>query len=266
MAAVLTLTTDFGLRDAYVAAMKGQILRVHPTALLVDLTHEVPPQDVMTAAFLLRQTWSFYPEGTTHLVVVDPGVGTARRPLAMSYQGHTFVGPDNGLFALLLDGATPDALVVLDRPAYWGTPAPHPTFHGRDLFAPVAAHLAAGRTLTDVGTPADTLVPMRWALPIADQQGVRGWVMHVDHFGNCITNIHREVVEVRRGPRRLKGYAGSTILDGVHPTYAAVAEGDPLLVYGSSNHLEVAVNAGNASDLLGIRAGAPVNIVFLDEA
>lgn len=265
MSPLLTLTTDFGSRDAYVAAMKGVILSIHPAARLIDITHEVTPQDVMEAAFVLRQAVPFFPAGTVHLVVVDPGVGTRRRPLALRHGGHCFVGPDNGLFALLLDVAAPDELVVLDRPAFWRAPEACDTFHGRDIFAPVAAHLAAGRALAEVGTPAEALQPLHWALPIDDAQGIRGWIVHVDHFGNCVTNIPRPQFEHRRNGRPLKCFAGNAILTQVHPTYGAAETGEPLLLFGSSGFLEIAVNTGNASNLLDIRKGTPVNVVFLDE-
>ena len=263
MAPILTLTTDFGTRDAYVAAMKGVILSRCPDVRLVDVTHEVAPQEVLEAAFVLRGAAPHYPAGTVHLVVVDPGVGTARRAVALRHGGHRFVGPDNGLFALLLDGAAPDELVVLDRPAFWRTPEPSETFHGRDVFAPVAAHLAAGRALADVGTPIEALEPMHWALPIADGEGVQGWVVHVDRFGNCITNISRSLFEERRARRRVKCYVGSAVLKGIRPTYGAVAAGEALALFGSGDFLEIAVNAGNAAKLLGIRKGAPVNLVFV---
>ncbi len=265
MASLLTLTTDFGTRDAYVAALKGTILAIHPAACLVDISHQITPHDVMETAFVLRQAVPYFPPGTVHLVVVDPGVGTRRRPVALRHGGHVFVGPDNGLFALLLDDAAPDELVVLDRPAFWRTTQISGTFHGRDLFAPVAAHLAAGCTLDQVGTPAEALRPLHWALPIDDAQGIRGWIVHVDHFGNCITNITRAQFERRRDGRPLKCFVGNAILSQVHPTYGAAETGEPLLLFGSSDFLEIAVNTGNASNLLDIRKGTPVNVVFLDE-
>ena len=262
MPRTLTLTTDFGSKDAYVAAMKGVILQSCPEARLVDVTHEVAPQDVMEAAFVLRQAVPFFPEETVHLVVVDPGVGTERRPVALRAGDHFFVGPDNGLFSLVLDGEPPEALVALDAPDHWRTPEPSSTFHGRDIFAPAAAHLAAGRPLEALGSPIDALDTLRWALPITDAQGIQGWTVHVDHFGNCITNIPHTLFEKHRDGRPVKCYAGGTILSGVAPTYGAVAEGEPLLVFGSSGFLEVAVSGGNASKLLGIQKGESVNVVF----
>ncbi|GIV58420.1 MAG: hypothetical protein KatS3mg042_1333 [Rhodothermaceae bacterium] len=258
---LLTLTTDFGTRDAYVAAMKGTILSITPTVTLVDITHEIAPQDIMEAAFVLRDAVPYFPDGTVHLVVVDPGVGTDRRPVALRKGGHRFVGADNGLFPLLLDEG-PDEAVVLDRPAFWRTSAPSNTFHGRDIFAPVAAHLAAGHALHEVGTPTDTLTPLHWALPLIDDQGVQGWVVHIDRFGNCITNIPRDALEQARAGRAVKCFAGTTILQGIHRTYGDVADGEPLALFGSHDFLEIAVRGGNAAELLGIRKGAPVHLVF----
>lgn len=265
MSPLLTLTTDFGLRDAYVAAMKGTILAINPEAHLIDISHEITPHDVMEAAFVLGQAVPYFPPGTVHLVVVDPGVGTARRPVALRHDDQFFVGPDNGLFALLLANDAPDELVVLDQPAFWRVPDQCETFHGRDVFAPVAAHLAAGRALREVGAPIEALHPLLWALPIDDHQGVRGWIVHVDHFGNCITNIPRASFETLRDGRALKCYVGNAILNEVHPTYGAIETGEPLLLFGSSDFLEIAVNAGNAAHLLDIRKGTPVNVVFLEE-
>ncbi len=261
----LTLTTDFGLRDAYVAAMKGVVLGICPDVRMVDVTHEIAPQDVMEAAFVLRGAAPHFPDGTVHLVVVDPGVGTCRRPVALRRGAHWFVGPDNGLFPLVLDGAAPDEIVVLDEARFWRTGAPSATFHGRDIFAPAAAHLAAGTPLHVLGTPADALEPLRWALPITDEQGIQGWIVHVDHFGNCITNIPHDLLRRHRGGRSLTCYAGSAVLHHVRSTYGTVAQGEALLLVGSSGFLELAVNSGNAADLLDIRKGASVNVVFHDE-
>jgi S-adenosylmethionine hydrolase len=240
------------------------MLAVEPGLRLVDVTHLVEPQDVMGAAFLLRQALPYFPEGSVHLAVVDPGVGTARRPVAARFGGHHFVGPDNGLLALLLDGTEPEAVVVLDRPAFWRTPEPCRTFHGRDVFGPVAAHLAAGRALDEVGTPTDRYERLLWALPIADDEGVQGWVVHVDRFGNCVTNIPGSTLEEAPRGRRAKCYVGSSILHGVHGTYGDVAAGEPLALVGSSGCLEIGVNGGSAAALLSIQKGARVSLIYGD--
>ena len=261
---LLTLTTDFGLDDAYVAAMKGVALSIDAGLRLVDLSHGIGPQDVMGAAFVLREAAPFFPPGTVHLAVVDPGVGTERRALALRIGEQFFVGPDNGLFSLLLDGVQPDAIVVLDRPAFWRTPTPSATFHGRDIFAPAAAHLAAGRALAEIGSPTDEIKRLHWVQPLADDQGIRGWVVHVDRFGNAITNIPAALLAEHRGERSVKCYVGSTILAGVHRTYADVEAGEPVVLAGSSGLLEVGVRGGNAAQLLSIPNGGAVNVVFGD--
>ena len=259
---IVTLTTDFGLRDGYVAAMKGAMLSVAPGVRVVDVTHEVPAQDVMAAAFVLRQTAPFFPPDTVHLAVVDPGVGTPRRAVAArATVGGTpcrFVGPDNGLLPLLADGP-PDEAVVLDRPAAWRTPAPSATFHGRDVFGPVAAALAAGAALADVGGPAGELAPLHWPLPRVDAEGVEGMVLHIDRFGNCVTNIPREAVAGRGG---FKTYVGTAVLRRHAPSYGHVPAGEPLTLVGSSGHVEIAVNRGDAAALLSVSRGASVNLVF----
>jgi S-adenosylmethionine hydrolase len=250
---ILTMTTDFGFRDAYVPVMKGVIASIDPGVRVIDVTHDIAPQDVMEAAYVLRLAVPHYPPGTVHLVVVDPGVGTKRRCVALRKGDQKFVGPDNGIFSLLLNGETPDELVELDRAQYWRTNSPSRTFHGRDIFAPVSAHLASGRAIRDVGTSIDALDRLQWALPIHDEQGIQGWVVHIDHFGNCITNISRQAFEQNRRGRTMKCFVGNGILRDVVTTYGDVAAGEPLVLFGSSDYLEVAVNSGNASQLFDIQ-------------
>jgi len=271
---LITITTDFGNQDAYVPSMKGTMLSICPDARLVDVTHEISPQDVMEAAFVLRSTREHFPDDTIHLVVVDPGVGTDRRAVALRAEGQWFVGPDNGVFPLVLDQAPPDAVAELDDPAFWRDDSPSTTFHGRDIFAPAAAHIAAGRSVETLGSSVDALEPLQWARPSTAPQTVQGWIVHVDHFGNCITNIRRSTLAEAAGlddPAppldafpSLKAYVGNTVLEELHPTYGAVPEDDPLLLFGSTDHLEIAANGGNAAELLDIRKGDSVKFV-LDE-
>lgn len=272
-APVITITTDFGTEDGYVPAMKGTMLDICPEARFVDITHEISPQDVMEAAFVLRTACPYFPDDAVHLVVVDPGVGTDRRAVALRANDQWFVGPDNGVFPLVLNQAPFEAAVELNDPAFWRSDVPSTTFHGRDIFAPAAAHLAAGRSVNEIGTPLDTLEPLRWAAPSADAQTVQGWVMHIDHFGNCITNIRRSALAEAAGLNAaapleaippLKVYTGNTVLHELQPTYGAVPEGDPLLLFGSTDHLEVAANGGNAAELLDIRKGDSVRLLFED--
>lgn len=247
--------------------MKGVILSILPDARLVDISHEIAAQDVMEAAFVLQNAAWHFPEDTVHLVVVDPGVGTGRNALGVELNGQRFVGADNGLFTLLNTSNGEDwhgSAVLLDKPEFWYDPSPSSTFHGRDIFASVAAHLAGGKTLDDVGSRTSNVMRLRWATPFADEQGLQGWIVQVDHYGNCITNISRRVYETYDRARSPKCYVGTSILEGLCTTYDDATVGEPILLFGSSGYLEVAINRGNAARLLSIRKGDPINIVFSD--
>lgn len=245
--------------------MKGVILGINPAVNLVDISNNISAQDVMEAAFVLRNAALTFPEGTVHLAVVDPGVGTGRRPIALRYNDQFFVGPDNGLFSLLLSGKKPDVIVELNKPRFWRTPEPSPTFHGRDIFAPVAAHLTTGLTLTAAGSAIENLKSLHWALPITDERGVQGWIVHIDNFGNCITNITKDQFLKSQRTRPFKCYAGNAIIDCIHTTYEEVDSGDPTLLINSSDFVEIAIHRGSAARMLDIRKGTPVNLVFSDE-
>lgn len=273
---VITITTDFGTQDAYVPAMKGAMLSICPDVRLVDVTHQISPQDVMEAGFVLQSALPYFPDDSIHLVVVDPGVGTERKAVALKIDDQWFVGPDNGIFPLVLNEEQPDLIVELDEPEYWRIGSPSTTFHGRDIFAPAAAHLAAGRSLKDIGSPVESLKPLRWAQPSVAPGIVQGWIVQVDHFGNCVTNIRKSTLAeaaeldvdcptVDDFPS-VKGFVGSTILRELSETYGAVPEGDPLLLFGSTGYLEIAVNQGNAAELLDIRKGDSVKFVYADSA
>ena len=263
---IVTLTTDFGTSDGYVAAMKGTMLRINPYLHLVDVTHKIAAFDVMEAAFVLRQATPFYPEGTVHLAVIDPGVGSMRHGVALRHQGYYYVGPDNGMFALLLGSSKPETMTILDDLGIYREVQPSRTFHGRDIFAPAAALLASGHPIDRLGSPADALRPLHWALPIDDDQGIRGWIVHVDHFGNCVTNIPQALLQQRVGQRKPKCYVGGEIVHGFSNTYSDVPKGESLLLLNSDGFLEIAINQGNAAELLQVHRGMPVNIVFTDDA
>ncbi len=264
VASFITITTDFGLRDPYVAAMKGVMLGINPDVQLIDISHEVAPYDVMEAAFVLRHALPYFPPGGVHLAVVDPGVGTARKPIVVQAGGRYFVGPDNGLLKLVLGAEAIDAVFHLDQPAFWRTAQPAATFHGRDVFAPAAAHLSRGALPAQLGSPLAELTPLHWALPVADDDGVTGWVVHIDRYGNCITNIPGAYAESPPPGRYVKTYVGACIINRFERAYAEAAAGDPLVLVGSSGYVEIAVNAGNAAELLGIRRGASVSIVYAE--
>lgn len=272
---LITLTTDFGTADSYVGTMKGVILGIVPDARLVDLSHEVAPQDIRGAAYVLYAAYPFFPPHTVHLVVVDPGVGGARRPIALRTPAGFFVGPDNGVFSYVMACEPVEASVALADPRY-RLPRVSRTFHGRDVFAPAAAHLAAGVPIADLGpSAADPVVFPAPRLEITSR-GIVGEVLHVDRFGNVVTSIGRllwskdelslESVFVEAQMRF--SAAGATLVvagqevAGVYHTYAEVQPGEMLALVGSSGHLEIAVRGGSAVERLGMHPGDKVVLRF----
>jgi hypothetical protein len=252
---IITLTTDFGLADSYVAAMKGVILGIAPQATVIDITHQIAPQNVREAAYALHTTLPYFPPGAVHVAVVDPGVGSARRPMAARVGDSILVGPDNGVFTFALLGAgQPAACVHLDKPAYW-LPQVSRTFHGRDIFSPVAAHLANGLPLEALGSPIDD--PVHFEVQRAQQEPdgrLRGQVIHVDRFGNLVSNIPGDWLAGRLWNVRI---AGQQII-GPSLTYAEVASGQLLTLVSSDATLEVALRDGSAAGRLGVAAGEPI--------
>jgi S-adenosyl-L-methionine hydrolase (adenosine-forming) len=256
MGSVITLTTDFGAHDGYVAAMKGVILGIAPGVSLVDISHEVAPQDVAGAAYLLAGVYRFFPPATVHLIVVDPAVGTARRALAARAGEHLFVAPDNGVLTPVFDATLEVEVVSLSNAGYWRREVSH-TFHGRDIFAPVAAHLASGVPLEALGTPVRD--PVRLDLPAPRSFGgtVEGTVVWVDHFGNLVSNIPADVLVPGETYRVT---VGRLMVTGLFTTYAQVRAGQPLALVGSHGFIEVAVREGSAAEMAGAARGAMVRL------
>ena len=245
MATLITLLTDFGNADSYVGEVKGVLLsRVHGAAL-VDITHEVPPGDVRAAQYILSRVWHRFPQGTVHLAVVDPGVGTDRRALAASAAGHHFVAPDNGLLSFLAADAH---FVALPIPAHAA-----PTFHARDVFAPAAGQLALGAALTHLGQAIGDPYLSPLPSPRRDRAAVVGEVIYVDRFGTLISNIPCEQVEPGV---RLK--VGGTDVGTLHRTFGDVERGQLVAFVGSGGTVEIAVRDGSAARLLGVGVGAEV--------
>lgn len=253
----ISLLTDFGLQDPYVGIMKGVILGIAPQARLIDLSHEIPPQDVAAARFALMTAYPYLPSGTIHLAVVDPGVGSSRRAVAIQTETGFLVGPDNGLFSGVLAQTPALAAVELNRPRYWRTPSPSRTFHGRDIFAPTAAHLANGIPLAELGDPLDVaeLVRWDWPQPQEEPDGGRGVIQSIDRFGNGITTLPGNWVEGRNWRAWIKGI---TIRSAA--TFAEGSEGELLALVGSSGWVEIAQNRGNASRTLDFKVGDEVRV------
>ncbi len=249
---IVALLSDFGLRDSYVAQMKGVLLERVPEAQLVDVSHDVAPGDVLAGAWLLATAWRAFPLRTVFLAVVDPGVGTARRALALEHDGRLGVGPDNGLFTLVLDSAR---TVELTRRELWREPV-SATFHGRDIFAPVAATLALGTPLDEVGAPLVSPARLPQATPTRREDGsITGHVIHIDRFGNLITDLPAELLPRDGFEVRVAGRVARVVR-----TYAESAPGELGALVNSAGHLEVALDGRSAASALGLERGATVEV------
>jgi hypothetical protein len=255
---VVTLLTDFGVHDPYVGIVKGVLLRESLSLEIVDLSHEVPPQAVSVAAFWIAQAYRFFPAGSVHLCVVDPGVGSARAPIAAEALGHYFVAPDNGLLSDVLLEASSARVhrIEADR---LGLDVVSRTFHGRDLFAPVAGRLASGQVLLSELGPPHAASMERRAIPVRDANGISGTVLFVDHFGNLVTNIPGSLL----GGRRDRVMVGAERLR-VLGTYAEANAGECIGLVSSFGTLEIAQRDGSAARALGAGPGAPIRVVLGD--
>jgi S-adenosylmethionine hydrolase len=259
---VVALLSDFGLRDGYPGVMKGVILGIAPGTALVDLTHEIPPQDIRTGAWVLHTAWRSFPEGCVFLCVVDPGVGGARRPIALQTGGRYFVGPDNGLFSYPLANAkatraTDAQAVMLDNPRYF-PPAPSMTFHGRDIFAPAAGWLAAGVPLDQLGQALATDSLSRLELPRPEWRPntLAAHIVHIDHFGNILTDVEGPWARaVFTAPAPILTIAGRSITARAR-TFAEGPESALFLYLDSSSHLAIAQRNGSAAAALELSSAA----------
>lgn len=254
---LIALVTDFGLRDHYAGTMKGVALGICPDVTFVDISHQIPAHDVLAGALELAASYRYFPTGTIFVAVVDPGVGSTRRGIAVETADYRFVAPDNGVLTIVLDEVKPTRIVELSDRRY-ARPTVTRTFEGRDRFAPAAAWLARGIELTALGRPAGSLV--RLDVPMAGLEGgaIAGEVLRVDRFGNLITNVGRALLD--RLGERVAVTIGGRVVPKVVSTYADAAPGELCALVGSSDHLEVAVNGASAADTLGIGRGAVVHV------
>ena len=266
---IITLTTDFGTSDAYVGIMKGVILSINPNVQIVDLTHAIPPQDIYEAAFSIYVAHSYFPKGTIHIIVVDPGVGSDRQAIVSRIGGAYFICPDNGVLSYLLqsvenEGGRSVDSVAIQNSAYY-LPEISNTFHGRDIFAPVAAHLSLGVSLEDIGPSVQTHVQLPIQVPELTDGVLTGQIVKIDRFGNAITNISETAIARLKsastgGISTYEIRVGSVRLHRFNRAYAESGVGKPLAIIGSSGLLEIAINGGNAKEDLEIKWGDPVVI------
>lgn len=248
---IITLTTDFSLEDPYVGIMKGVILTINPGARIIDITHQVKTGDIMHAAGLILEAYRFFPKGSIHVGVVDPGVGSDRRPILIKAEDFFFVGPDNGLFSPIISTDQTVEIIHLTERDYFLPHVSH-TFHGRDIFAPVAAHLSLGIDPMKMGPPITDPVLTQLPAPRQNGETLFGQIVRVDNFGNLITNIHSKDLAEFAEPGQTVIKVGDMVIEEVRKTYTEVKKGDLLALIGSSGFLEIAVNLGRASERLGV--------------
>ncbi len=259
--AIITLTTDFGTRDHYAAAMRGVLLSLAPKSPICDITHDIEPHNVLHGAFVLRNAWPWFPEGTIHVAVVDPGVGSERRLLLGRYEGRYILAPDNGLITMLHRTLRLEEMRLIENRRYF-LAGLSTTFHGRDILAPVAAHLASGIRPREFGRSTDHVE----ILPIAHRcdsvaRKINGQVVYVDRFGSLITNIHqRDLAAMPIRETAIEVFVNDQRLGPLRTHYAEVPAGEPLALIGSTEYLEIAVNRGRAAERFGYPAPLQVEV------
>ena len=266
---IISLLTDFGLSDGFVGVMKGVILSLCPRAVIVDITHDLPPQDVRAGAFLMRWAYGYMPAGSIHVAVVDPGVGTERGIIAVRSSGHMFLAPDNGLLSpqisSLLDIGEPVEIVDVTSSYLWMDRV-SPTFHGRDIFAPVAARLALGTPFEELGPALDKpRVTLELPQPLSGGRSLQGEVLYIDRFGNLVTNLDRQRVEAwisRQGKEMSKVHIilNDSEVGTLGGSYGTVERGQVAVTYDGYDMVEIAVNGGSARDALQANVGDPVRV------
>jgi S-adenosylmethionine hydrolase len=261
----ITLTTDFGLEDEYVGVLKGVILSIHARATIIDITHQLPAHDVTRAALLVEAVYPYFRPGTVHVVVVDPGVGSARKILAVQVAEQYMIAPDNGVLSRIFDTDAVDRVVSITNAQFF-LPSVSATFHGRDIMAPVAAHIAKGLDIGSLGSEMDLDEVVRLPLPAIrkDAHGkLVGHIAAIDHFGNLISNIREDDLShfCRVADKfEIQVHVGAHIIKGLADSYAMLEKGRPLAIIGSRGYLEIAINCGRAAEFYDVAAGAEVSV------
>ncbi|MEG3882208.1 SAM-dependent chlorinase/fluorinase [Microcoleus sp. herbarium7] len=260
---IITLLTDFGLSDVYVGVMKGTIAQINPQLKVIDITHDIPPQNIAAGRFCLMNAVAYFPLETVHIAVVDPGVGSSRRAIAIQCADFFLVGPDNGLFGGVLSRESAIASVELTNRQYWRTPQPSSTFHGRDIFAAAGAHLANGVALEELGEAIDPASLVQLQIPncTVTATGIQGCIQYCDRFGNLITNIPNTCIQNPNWSVRISNISDTiTIPNG--KSYSDSKPGDLVAIIGSEGWVEISVNGGSAQSVLKLESGAIVQLLF----
>ena len=260
---LITLTTDFGYKDPFVGIMKGVICGINPAAQIVDLSHGIPAQDIMAAALILRHSVQYFQRGTIHVVVVDPGVGSSRRPLLLELEGNYFIGPDNGALSLVTEGKKPTRIVHLSNPSYQLQPT-STTFHGRDIFAPAAAHLSRGAAPDAFGETLDDFAKLTWPSVVKTKTTIRGEIVYIDGFGNLFTNIGAaDLKEIPASQLRIA--LRDLLILCLSENYSAVEQGKYVALVNSWGLLEIAIYRESAEERSGAIIGDKVHVTWVSQ-
>jgi S-adenosylmethionine hydrolase len=256
---LISLVTDFGLKDNFAGVMKGVILKINPLARVVDICHEVKSQGVLEAAFLLRSSFKYFPAGTVHLAIVDPGVGSTRDIIAVKSKNYFFVAPDNGILSLALKEERPEKIVEITNDRYFLKPTSS-TFHGRDIFAPVAAYLSKGEPINKFGRQIKALKKLALPRVKVDSGRLSAEVIYIDRFGNLISNIDRDTLNKFIQGKKFKINITDKSIGGISQSYAQAGNLEPLALIDSFGYLEIALNCGSAQDYFGVGIDEKINI------
>lgn len=247
---IISLLTDFSYKDQYVGLMKAAILKINPEAKIVDLCHKIPPQDVRRAAYMLNASYRYFPKGTIHVAVVDPGVGSKRKIICLKASGQYFIAPDNGLLSLIVEENRPDTIVDITNKRCFLKDISH-TFHGRDIFAPVAAHLSKGLNPAILGKKITSIKKIDFPKPVIKDKTIIGEIIYIDEFGNLVTNIDEKTLSrLSKDPKKRIIKVKSKSISGIKESYAQVGKGKLLAIIGSIGNLEISANKKSAQKIL----------------
>jgi len=260
---VITLITDFGLQDGYVGVVKGVITKINPSVKIIDISNNIESQDIFQAAYVLYSSYAYFPKGTIHVVVVDPGVGSNRKVLCLKTKDYLFIAPDNGVLSFIAAREESPSIREISNKKLF-LPEISDTFHGRDIFAPTAAHLSKGFSYKDLGKRVSKIKEIDLPKPIRSPGGVlKGEIIYVDGFGNLITNINRDMIDrLREKSENLVIVVGRRKLNKISNSYADVGVGDVVAILGSSGYLEISVNHGSARDVLNLKKGDKLDLGY----
>lgn len=255
----VAILTDFGLADNFVGVMKGVILSINPHVNIVDISHFIKPHDISGAAFLLKGSFRYFPEGCIFLVVVDPGVGSERNPIIIRTKNYIFIGPDNGVLCLAANEDGIEEIIVIENKRYF-LKSVSDTFHGRDIFAPVAAYLSKGKKCSLFGRPLNSIKELDIPKPKEMKNILRGEIIHIDRFGNLVSNIDKILFDRFTQNKKFKIKIKDAEIDSIAKSYQTVAENMPLAIFGSFTFLEISINSGSAKEYFDAKKGTAVEI------